>query len=80
MKYKGRFGDFGGFYVPEVLIPALEELEEAFYKFYQDKQFVEELSGLLADYAGRPTPLYYARRSAQGEQHLRPGIACQIYG
>ena len=39
MKYKGRFGDYGGFYVPEVLIPALEELEEAFYRFYQDKQF-----------------------------------------
>ena len=35
MKYKGRFGDYGGFYVPEVLIPALEELEEAFYRFYQ---------------------------------------------
>ena len=62
MKQKGRFGDFGGFYVPEVLIPALEELEESFYRFYQDKQFVDELANLLADYAGRPTPLYYAKR------------------
>ena len=65
MKYKGRFGDYGGFYVPEVLIPALEELEEAFYRFYQDKQFVDKLSGLLADYAGRPTPLYYAKRFSE---------------
>ncbi|MFH1370044.1 MAG: tryptophan synthase subunit beta [Planctomycetota bacterium] len=65
MKHKGRFGDFGGFYVPEVLIPALEELEEAFYRFYQDKQFVDELANLLADYAGRPTPLYYAKRFSE---------------
>lgn len=65
MKYKGRFGDYGGFYVPEVLIPALEELEEAFYRFYQDKQFVNELSDLLANYAGRPTPLYYAKRFSE---------------
>ena len=42
MKYKGRFGDYGGFYVPEVLIPVLEELEQAFYRFYEDKQFVVE--------------------------------------
>jgi tryptophan synthase beta chain len=62
MKHKGKFGDYGGFYVPEVLIPALEELEEAFYRFYQDKQFVNELANLTADYAGRPTPLYYAKR------------------
>ena len=52
MKKKGRFGDFGGFYVPEVLIPALEELEEAFYRFYKDKQFAYELANLMADYAG----------------------------
>ena len=44
MKYRGRFGDYGGFYVPEVLIPALEELEEAFYRFYKDKTFTDELS------------------------------------
>jgi tryptophan synthase beta chain len=62
MKYKGRFGDYGGFYVPEVLIPVLEELEEAFYRFYEDKRFVAELAQLLQDYAGRPTPLYFAKR------------------
>ena len=65
MKYKGRFGDYGGFYVPEVLIPALEELEKAFYKFYKDKGFIGELSRLMADYAGRPTPLYYAKRFSE---------------
>jgi len=65
MKYKGRFGDYGGFYVPEVLIPALEELEGAFYRFYEDKRFVTELAQLLADYAGRPTPLYFAKRFSE---------------
>jgi tryptophan synthase beta chain len=65
MKYKGRFGDYGGFYVPEVLIPALEELEEAFEHFYQDEQFVAEQAQLSRDYNGRPTPLYYARRFSE---------------
>jgi len=65
MKNKGRFGDYGGFYVPEVLIPVLEELEEAFYRFYQDEKFVTELEQLSKDYNGRPTPLYYARRFSE---------------
>ncbi len=65
MKDKGRFGDFGGFYVPEVLIPALEELEDAVYRCYKDKRFVNELSQLLADYAGRPTPFYHAKRFSE---------------
>ena len=65
MKYKGRFGDYGGFYVPEVLIPVLEELEEAFYRFYKDQQFVAELSQLSREYAGRPSPLYYAKRFSE---------------
>ena len=65
MKYKGRFGDYGGFYVPEVLIPVLEELEDAFYRFYEDQQFVSELSQLSQDYAGRPSPLYYASRFSE---------------
>jgi len=65
MKYKGRFGDYGGFYVPEVLIPVLEELEEAFYRFYEDEKFVSELSELYRHYGGRPTPLYYARRFSE---------------
>jgi len=65
MKHKGRFGDYGGFYVPEVLIPVLEELEEAFYRFYKDEQFVAELAQLSKDYAGRPSPLYYAKRFSE---------------
>jgi len=65
MKYKGRFGDYGGFYVPEVLIPVLEELEAAFYRFYKNKRFVAELAALYKDYAGRPTPLYYAKRFSE---------------
>jgi tryptophan synthase beta chain len=65
MKYKGRFGDYGGFYVPEVLIPVLEELEGAFYRFYQDERFVAELTQLCRDYAGRPSPLYFARRFSE---------------
>jgi tryptophan synthase beta chain len=65
MKYSGRFGQYGGFYVPEVLIPALEEMEAAFYKYYKDKKFVAELDVLYRDYAGRPTPLYYAARFSE---------------
>jgi tryptophan synthase beta chain len=65
MKHRGRFGDYGGFYVPEVLIPVLEELEEAFYRFYEDERFVAELAQLSKDYAGRPSPLYYAKRFSE---------------
>ena len=65
MKYKGRFGDFGGFYVPEVLIPVLEELEEAFYRYYEDEGFVAELGQLSRDYASRPSPLYHAKRFSE---------------
>jgi len=65
MKDKGRFGQYGGFYVPEVLIPALEELEKAFYSHYRDKQFVNELNDLYHNYGGRPTPLYFARRFSE---------------
>jgi tryptophan synthase beta chain len=65
MKHRGRFGDYGGFYVPEVLIPVLEELEEAFYRFYEDPQFVAELAELSKNYAGRPSPLYYAERFSE---------------
>ncbi len=58
----GRFGKFGGKYVPETLMPALEELEAAFDKYCNDLGFQEELQGLLKDYVGRPTPLYFAER------------------
>ncbi len=65
MKQQGRFGKFGGFYVPEVLIPALEELEEAFLRFKDDADFIKELDDLLRNYAGRPTPLYFAKRLSE---------------
>ena len=65
MKQDGRFGEFGGFYVPEVLIPALEELEEAFLRFTADAGFNGELQNLLKNYAGRPTPLYFAKRLSE---------------
>ncbi len=65
MQHKGRFGDYGGFYVPEVLIPVLEELEQAFYCYHNDKHFEEELADLYKYYAGRPTPLYYAKRFSE---------------
>lgn len=65
MKQQGRFGKFGGFYVPEVLIPALEELEEAFLRFKDDGNFNKELDELLKNYAGRPTPLYFAKRLSE---------------
>ena len=50
----GRFGKFGGMFVPETLIPACEALEEAFRRAWADISFREELNTLLADYAGRP--------------------------
>jgi tryptophan synthase beta chain len=58
----GRFGEYGGRYVPEVLIAALEELEESYPRIAQSNTFRTELDDLLATYAGRPTPLTFARR------------------
>ncbi len=57
----GRFGDFGGKYIPETLIPAIEELEENYLKFKNDEDFKKELDHYLRAYAGRPTPLYFAK-------------------
>ena len=61
MRLSGRFGRFGGAYVPEILVPALEQLELAFLDAQDDPDFAAELSGLLANYAGRPTPLTQCR-------------------
>jgi tryptophan synthase beta chain len=58
----GRFGAFGGRYVPETLMAALEELELAYAKVKHDKKFQAELANLLKHYAGRPTPLFFAQR------------------
>ena len=67
MKYPkdGRFGEFGGKYIPETLVPAIEELEENYLKFKNDKKFKKELDYYLKVYAGRPTPLYYAKNLSE---------------
>ena len=57
----GRFGDFGGKYIPETLGPAIEELEKNYLKIRNDPIFKKELNKFLAEYAGRPTPLYLAK-------------------
>ena len=61
MRLNGRFGRFGGCHVPEILLPALEQLEAAFLDAEEDPAFSAELNGLLANYAGRPTPLTRCR-------------------
>ena len=61
MRLTGRFGRFGGCYVPEILVPALEQLEVAFLDAQADPGFAAELNDLLANYAGRPTPLTRCR-------------------
>ena len=74
----GRFGRFGGKYVPETLMPALTELEEAFYTYRNDPEFQAELNGLLKDYVGRANPLYFAERLT--DYYARPdGSGPQIY-
>jgi tryptophan synthase beta chain len=72
MKDKGRYGEFGGYYVPEVLMPALEGIEAAFAKYREDKSFCDDLAGLLADYGGRPTPLYHSKA-------LSEKVGCQVW-
>lgn len=67
-----RYGNFGGTFVPETLMPALEELEAGFVKAIEDNSFTSELNSLLANYAGRPTPLYFAR-------NLSAAYGCEIY-
>ena len=61
----GRFGNFGGMFVPETLIPACEALNEAFQTAWEDLAFREELDRLLADYAGRPSPLTQCDRLSE---------------
>ena len=62
---RGHFGPYGGRYVPEVLMAPLDALEEAYREARSDPAFKAELDDLLANYAGRPTPLYYARRLSE---------------
>ena len=70
---KGRFGPYGGRYVPETVIYALTELEHEFRRIKRDSAFKKELSGYLRDYVGRPSPLYFAERLTE---HAR---GCRIW-
>ncbi|MBV8956363.1 MAG: tryptophan synthase subunit beta [Solirubrobacterales bacterium] len=64
-----RFGPYGGQYVPETLMPALNELEQAWVEAWADAGFRAQLDGLLRDYVGRPSPLYRAARLSQAAGH-----------
>ncbi|MEH2250573.1 MAG: tryptophan synthase subunit beta [Nostoc sp.] len=76
--FLGRFGKFGGKYVPETLMPALSELEAAFHQYRNELSFQAELQNLLRDYVGRPSPLYFAERLTTN--YARPdGTGAQIY-
>lgn len=68
----GKFGEYGGQYVNEILMPILIELEEAFRKNYPTPEFQEKLNGLLRDYAGRPTSLYHAK-------NFSDLVGCKVY-
>ena len=59
---RGRFGIHGGQYVPETLMNAITELEEAYYRYKDDEEFIRELDDLMRNYAGRPSLLYYAEK------------------
>ena len=59
---KGYYGDFGGAFIPEMLYPNVEELRSQYVQIMQEASFQKEFNQLLADYVGRPTPLYYAER------------------
>ncbi|MFZ4577778.1 MAG: tryptophan synthase subunit beta [Myxococcota bacterium] len=72
MKTLGRFGPYGGLFVSELLVPALEALEAAWLDARDDPAFQAELAGLLRDYAGRPTPLY---RSGA----LSDDVGCEVF-
>lgn len=65
MGAKGRFGEFGGQYVPEILMNALAEIEEAYEVLKKDETFIKELNSLYKDYAGRPSMLYEAKRMTE---------------
>ena len=61
----GHFGQYGGKFVPETLMPALDELEEAYLKAIGDRDFLDELGHLQRTFVGRPTPITHARRLSE---------------
>ncbi|RMD98622.1 MAG: pyridoxal-phosphate dependent enzyme, partial [Bacteroidetes bacterium] len=62
---KGFYGPFGGAFVPEMLYPNVEELRSRYLEIIESEAFRQEFLGLLRDYAGRPTPLYFANRLSE---------------
>lgn len=62
---KGYYGNFGGAYVPEMLFPNVEELQQKYLSIMYEESFLEEFNLLLKDYVGRPTPLYFAKRMSE---------------
>jgi len=68
----GKFGEFGGIFAPEILMPALNELIEAYNKYVINGNFKKEFLQILQSYGGRPTPLYYAKR-------LSNDIGCKVF-
>lgn len=62
---RGYYGEFGGAFVPEMLHPNMETLQESYLKIMNEKSFKEEFNSLLKDYVGRPSPLYFAKRLSE---------------
>lgn len=69
MKYapdkRGYYGEFGGAFIPEMMVPNIDELREKYISILEDPEFRNELSGLLQNYVGRPSPLYFAKRLSE---------------
>lgn len=69
MKYgvneQGYYGDFGGAYIPEMLYPNIEELRQQYLEITKDASFIKEFNQLMRDYVGRPSPLYFAKRTSE---------------
>jgi len=62
---KGYYGDFGGAYIPEMLYPNVEELQQQYKRITATAEFKKSFDDLLKDYVGRPTPLYFAQRLSE---------------
>jgi tryptophan synthase beta chain len=76
---RGRFGEFGGRFVSETLVAALDELSAAVETIVETPAFQEKLDGLLGSYAGRPTPLSYAERMTEDGRRADPGRGARVY-
>ena len=75
----GRFGDFGGRYVAETLMPPILELEKAYNEAKADPDFLREIDEFFAHYIGRPSPLYYAERLTEYVSQNNNGNSAKIY-